>query len=57
MTDYIVVKENTIDLLIESVNENIVEGYVTIGGIATTNNADNTQYYLQAMVKLDYESI
>jgi hypothetical protein len=50
MTDYIVVKEDTLDLLIEMVNQNIVEGYTTIGGINTVDT-----YYLQAMARLDYK--
>lgn len=52
MTDYIVVKEDTLELLVERVNENIVEGYTTVGSVSCVK--DGATHYIQAMCMLLY---
>ena len=52
LKEYIVVKEDLLNILVDRVNEKIEEGYTTIGGISTVKDGHN--YYIQAMCMLLY---
>jgi hypothetical protein len=51
MTDYIIVKDDLLNLFVDTVNEKLKEGYTTIGGVSTRNNGGFI-CYMQAMAKL-----
>lgn len=54
MNEYIIVREILIQNFIALVNQKIAQGYTPLGGV-TTKNLDGTEYYMQAMAKLDYK--
>jgi len=55
MTDYIIVKEYLLQNFVALVNQKIQEGYTTIGGVTTKDDAGSGTYYMQAMARLDYK--